>query len=70
MLNQADAMRVMAEKYLKLARISDDATDRRKFLGYAGFYAQLAERSARQGAVRESIVFTPNTGVNLKRTGT
>jgi hypothetical protein len=56
MLNQADAMRVMAEKYLKLARISDDATERRKFLGYAGLYAQLAERSVRQKALREWIV--------------
>jgi len=35
MLKQGDAMRVMAERYLKLARTSDDARERRKFLGYA-----------------------------------
>jgi len=47
MLKQAAAMRVMAERYLKLARTSDDARERGKFLGYASIYAELAERSKR-----------------------
>jgi len=47
MLKQAAAMRVMAERYLKLARTSDDARERGKFLCYASIYAELAERSKR-----------------------
>ena len=71
MLKQTDAMRVMAKKYLKLARTSDDALERRKFLDYAAMYAELAEQSVRQEALKEWIVFTPNTsGGSLKRTGT
>ena len=71
MLNQTDKMRIMAETYLQLARISDDTRDRRKFLGYAAVYAELAEQSVRQEALKEWAVFTPNTsGGSLKRTGT
>jgi hypothetical protein len=69
MLTQTDKMRIMAETYLQLARISDDTQDRRKFLGYAAVYAELAEQSVRQEALKERIVFTPNTTGSLKRTG-
>jgi hypothetical protein len=71
MLNQTDKMRIMAETYLQLARVSDDTRDRRKFLGYAAVYAELAEQSVRQEALKEWAVFTPNTSDgSLKRTGT
>ena len=69
MLNHTDKMRVMAETYLQLARISEDATKCRKFLGYAAMYANFAEQSVRREALRKGMVFTPNTSASLKRTG-
>jgi hypothetical protein len=69
MPKQADTMRFMAERYLKLARSSDDALERGKFLGYAAMYADLAEQSVRQQALKEWIDFKPNSGGSLKRTG-
>jgi hypothetical protein len=69
MLTQTDKMRITAETYLQLASISDDTRDRRKFLGYAAVYAELAEQSVRQEALKERIVLTPNTSGSLKRTG-
>jgi hypothetical protein len=47
-LNQGDAMRVMAEKYLSLAKTTSDPQARRKFLGYAAVYAELSEQSVRR----------------------
>jgi hypothetical protein len=61
MLNHTDKMRAMAETYLQLARISDDATKCRKFLDYAAMYADLAEHSVRREDLREGMVFTPKT---------
>ena len=47
MPNHAEAMRMLAEKYLRLARTSIDPDERRKFLEYATLYAVLADRSGR-----------------------
>jgi hypothetical protein len=69
MLNHTDKMRIMAETYSQLATISDDARERMKFLGYAALYAELAEQSVRQKALKEWMVFTPNASGSLKRTG-
>ena len=48
MLNHSDAFRVMATKYLRLAKNTDDPMERSKFLGYAMIYAQLSEQSERR----------------------
>jgi hypothetical protein len=40
-----DTMRVMAEKYLKLAKATPDPQERKKFLDYAALYAQMSARS-------------------------
>jgi hypothetical protein len=69
MVKRADTMRFMAERYLKLAKSSDDALERGKLLGYAAMYADLAEQSVRQEALTEWIDFKPNASGSLKRTG-
>src|ERR1051326_1099637 len=62
MFHQRDAMRVMAEKYLRLARSAADPRERSKFFDYAMIYAQLSEQAerlrgaskARAGAARSA----------------
>ena len=48
MPKQADAMRAMAERYLRLAKTTSEPTERTRFLDYASIYAQLSEQSERQ----------------------
>jgi len=48
MPKQADAMRAMAERYLRLAKTTSEPTERARFLDYASIYAQLSEQSERQ----------------------
>jgi hypothetical protein len=48
MQNQADTLRVMMEKYLRLARTTDDPQARSKYLNYAAVYAELSGRSERR----------------------
>jgi hypothetical protein len=50
MLKQADAMRAMAERYLRLAKMTSEPTERTKYLDYASIYAQLSEQSERREA--------------------
>jgi len=52
MLNQSDALRVMASKYLRLAKDSKHQRDRRKFRDYAVIYAQLSEQSERRATAK------------------
>jgi hypothetical protein len=49
MRNQAKALRVLAEKYLRLAKTTADPRERNKFFNYAAVYAHLSERSGRHG---------------------
>jgi hypothetical protein len=49
MRNPAKALRVLAEKYLRLAKTSADPRERNKFFKYAAVYADLSERSGRHG---------------------
>jgi len=51
-LHQSDALRVMASKYLRLAKDTKDPRDRKKFFDYAMVYAQLSEQSERRGTSR------------------
>ena len=51
-LHQSDALRVIASKYLRLAKDTKDRSDRRKFFDYAMLYAQLSEQSERRGTSR------------------
>jgi hypothetical protein len=48
MLNQSGAMRVMAERYLRLAKTTKDPRERSKFFDYAFVYAQLSEQAERR----------------------
>ena len=50
MAHQSEAMRVMAQRYLQLARTTQDARERSKFFNYAMLYAQLCEQSERRRA--------------------
>ena len=61
MPNHAAALRTLAEKYLRLARTSDDRGERSKFLDYAALYAQLADQSVRREVLSKRIVFTETT---------
>ena len=47
MLTHADAMRAMAERYLRMAHTASEPEERTKFLDYASIYAQLSEQSER-----------------------
>jgi hypothetical protein len=48
MRNQAtNALRVLAEKYLRLAKTTADPRERNKFFNYAAVYADLSARSER-----------------------
>jgi len=48
MTNHGCAMRALAEKYLRLARTSDNPRERSKFIDYAMLYAQLSEQARRR----------------------
>lgn len=48
MAHQSEAMRAMAQRYLRLARTTRDARERTKFFDYAMLYAQLCEQSERR----------------------
>ena len=52
MAHQSEAMRAMAQRYLRLARTTKDARERSKFFDYAMLYAQLCEQSERRRAAR------------------
>jgi len=46
MQNQSDTIRLMAQKYLQLAKTADDPQERAKFLNYAALYGDLFELGA------------------------
>ena len=46
MQNQSDTIRLLAQKYLQLAKTTDDPQERSKFLNYAALYADLFELGA------------------------
>ena len=50
MLNQSAAMRVMASKYLRLAKGTKDPRERSKFVDRAMIYAQRSEQAERREA--------------------
>jgi hypothetical protein len=50
MFTHGDTMRVMAEKYLRLAKTTKDATERSRYFDYAMVYAQLSEQAGRREA--------------------
>ena len=50
MFAHSDAMRVMVERYLRLAKTAKDATERSKYFDYAMVYAQLSEQAGRREA--------------------
>jgi hypothetical protein len=54
MLNQSDALRVMAERYLRLAKTTENARERRKFFDYATVYAELSKQAARRMTSRRT----------------
>ena len=48
MFTQSDALRALAERYLRLAKTTKDARERSKFFNYAMVYAQLSEQAERR----------------------
>jgi len=48
MRNQAQALRALAERYLRLATTTADPRERNKFFNYAAVYADLCARSQRR----------------------
>ena len=44
MQNQSATIRLMAQKYLQLAKTTDNPQERTRFLSYAAFYADLSEQ--------------------------
>jgi len=54
MQNQSDTIRLMAQKYLQLAKTTNDQKERLKFLSYAAFYADLAGHRQGATAARET----------------
>ena len=52
MVNHSGVLRVMASKYLRLARDTEDPGERSKFFDYAMIYAQLSEQAERRETSR------------------
>jgi hypothetical protein len=52
MLNQSDTLRVMAAKYLRMAKSAADPSERSKFFSYAMFHAQMSEQAERSSLGR------------------
>ena len=44
MVDHADTLRSLAERYLRMAGMTDDHEERRRFLEYAGAYAELMKQ--------------------------
>jgi len=44
MVDRADTLRSLAERYLRMAGMTDDHEERRRFLEYAGAYAELMKQ--------------------------
>ena len=44
MVDHADTLRSLAERYLRMASMTDDHEERRRFLEYAGSYAELLKQ--------------------------
>lgn len=64
------AMRALAEKYLRLAKTSDNPRERSKFIDYAMLYAQLSEQARRRdGATRTAREELARYGHALRRAG-
>ena len=53
MTHHAHLMRALAEKYLRLAKSSDNPRERSKFFDYAMLYAQLSEQARRRVLPRQ-----------------
>lgn len=53
MAHQSEAMRAMAQRYLRLARTTQDARERSKYFDYAMLYAPLcAQTETRRAGAR------------------
>jgi hypothetical protein len=55
MFSNADNMRVIADRYLRLAEQTTDTQERVKFLDYASVFMELAERRASESHERPDI---------------
>jgi hypothetical protein len=62
MVAHADTMRLLAERYLALAKGSVDAEERRKFLDYAAAYADLAKQIDQRPPDQETTPLTGHVG--------
>ena len=55
MLHESDTMRVIAARYLRLAKDTKDRRERSKFFDYAIIYAQLSEQAERREASKTTL---------------
>ena len=55
MLHESDTMRVIAARYLRLAKDTKDRRERSKFFDYAIIYAQLSEQAERREASNTTL---------------
>lgn len=69
MAHQSEAMRAMAQRYLRLARTTQDARERTKFFDYAMLYAQLCEQSERRQTAAAKRAASPREGETAPRHG-
>jgi hypothetical protein len=55
MFTDATAMRVMADRYRRLADTETDPNERQKYLDYVSVYSDMAVRLEVQAAIWESV---------------
>ena len=69
MAHQSEAMKAMAQRYLRLARTTKNARERTKFFDYAMLYAQLSEQSERRQRNAAARAAPPSDGEMEQRNG-
>jgi hypothetical protein len=67
MFSNADNMRVIADRYLRLAEQTADTQERVKFLDYASVFMELAERRASESQERRDISEPARSGDSASR---
>jgi len=67
MFSNADNLRVIADRYLRLAEQTTDTQERVKFLDYASVFMELAERRASESHEDQDISESTRSGDTASR---
>jgi len=67
MFSNADNLRVIADRYLRLAEQTTDTQERVKFLDYASVFMELAERRASESHEDQDISESTRSGCTASR---